>query len=181
MTPCYLTCCVLWLRRRVGILPPSACTALSWHWTPPAQPCPGLKPNTITIYQWIQLIDPWGIWLQSQISKFQTHFNDKYLMYFLWNCYQVNATTPHWSLVNTDSGNGLVPSGNKPLPEPMLPKISNAIWWSLGPWKCGKLNFNTLIKDCYISSLLTEIPQSCTEPYPAQLCVRLKLNSIISS
>ena len=39
-----------------------------------------------------QLIGPWGIWLQSQISKFQTHFNDKYLKYFLWNCYQVNAT-----------------------------------------------------------------------------------------
>ena len=67
-----------------------------------------------------QLIGPWGIWLQSQISKFQTHFNNKYLKYFLWNCYQVNATTPHWSLVHIGSGNGLVPSGNKPLPEPML-------------------------------------------------------------
>ena len=53
---------------------------------------------------------PWGIWQQSQISKFQTHFNDKYLKYFLWNCYQVNATIPHWSLVNIGSGNGLVPS-----------------------------------------------------------------------
>ena len=30
------------------------------------------------------------------------------------------ATKPHWSLVNIDSGNGLVPSGNKPLPKPML-------------------------------------------------------------
>ena len=30
------------------------------------------------------------------------------------------ATTSHWSLINTGSGNGLVPSGNKPLPEPML-------------------------------------------------------------
>ena len=35
-------------------------------------------------------------------------------------CSQANATTPHWSLVNIGSGNGLVPSGNKPLPEPML-------------------------------------------------------------
>ena len=64
-----------------------------------------------------------GGWLQSQMSKFQTHFNDKYLKHFLWNCYhynQVNATTPHWSLVNIGSCNGLVPSGNKPLPEPML-------------------------------------------------------------
>ena len=40
--------------------------------------------------------------------------------YFLWNCYQVNAPTPHSLLVNIGSGNGLVPSGNKPLPEPML-------------------------------------------------------------
>ena len=29
---------------------------------------------------------------------------------------------------NIGSGNGLVPSGNKPLPEPVLTKISNAIW-----------------------------------------------------
>ena len=30
----------------------------------------------------------------------------------------------HWWSVNTGSGNGLVPSGNKPLPEPMLTQIS---------------------------------------------------------
>ena len=30
--------------------------------------------------------------------------------------------------VNIGSGNGLVASGNKPLPEPVLTKISNAIW-----------------------------------------------------
>ena len=65
-------------------------------------------------------IGPWWNWLQSQISKFQTHFNNKYHKCFLWNCFQVNATTPHWSSVNIGSGNGLVPSGNKPLPEPML-------------------------------------------------------------
>ena len=53
-----------------------------------------------------------GIWLQSQISKFQTHFKDTYLKYFLWNCNQVNATTSHRSLVSIGSGNGLVPSGN---------------------------------------------------------------------
>ena len=70
----------------------------------------------------LQLIGPRRIWLQSQISKFQTHFNDKYLKYFLWIFYQVNATTPHWSLVNSGSGNGLVPSGNKPLPEPCWPR-----------------------------------------------------------
>ena len=30
--------------------------------------------------------------------------------------------------VSIGSGNGLVPSGNKPLPEPVLKKISDAIW-----------------------------------------------------
>ena len=30
--------------------------------------------------------------------------------------------------VNIGSGNGLVPSGNKPLPEPMLTQIYVAIW-----------------------------------------------------
>ena len=33
---------------------------------------------------------------------------------------EIAITTPHWSLVNIASGNGLVPSGNKPLPETML-------------------------------------------------------------
>ena len=57
----------------------------------------------------------------------KTHFSDIYLKYFLWNSYQVN-TTPHWLLVNNGSGNGLVPSSNKPLHEPMFTQISGAIW-----------------------------------------------------
>ena len=60
-------------------------------------------------------------------GEIQTHFSDKYLKYFLWNSYQVN-TTPHWSLVNNGSCNGLVPSSNKPLHEPMFTQISGAIW-----------------------------------------------------
>ena len=34
------------------------------------------------------------------------------------------VTGPHWWVVNISSGNGLVPSGTKPLPEPMLTS-----WW----------------------------------------------------
>ena len=34
----------------------------------------------------------------------------------------------HWWSVNIGSGNGLVPSGNKPLPEPMLTQIFVATW-----------------------------------------------------
>ena len=53
------------------------------------------------------------------------------ISYHLTNCPQVNATNmtrPHWGLTDIGAGNGLVPSGNKPLPEPMLTKISDAIW-----------------------------------------------------
>ena len=41
---------------------------------------------------------------------------------------QVIVTGPYWWKVKTDSGNALVPSGNKPLPEPMLTQIYVAIW-----------------------------------------------------
>ena len=40
----------------------------------------------------------------------------------------MNATNPHWWLVNVGSGNGLVLSGSKPLPEPMLTTFHVAIW-----------------------------------------------------
>ena len=33
-------------------------------------------------------------------------------------------------LVNTGSGNGLLPDGTKPLPEPMLTIISKVLWHS---------------------------------------------------
>ena len=35
--------------------------------------------------------------------------------------------TPHWWLVNIGSGNDLVPSGTKPIPEPTLLEIYIAI------------------------------------------------------
>ena len=41
----------------------------------------------------------------------------------MWNCPQVNAIRPHWWLVSIGLGNGLLPSSNNPLPEPMLTKI----------------------------------------------------------
>ena len=48
--------------------------------------------------------------------------NDWYHKHSLSSWSQVNATKPHWWPVNIGSGNGLVPSGTKPLPEPMLTK-----------------------------------------------------------
>ena len=40
----------------------------------------------------------------------------------------MNVTRPYWWLVNIGLGNGSVPSGNKPLPEPMLPLIYVVKW-----------------------------------------------------
>ena len=50
------------------------------------------------------------------------------LRHLLWNCHNMNVTGLHWRSVNIVSDNGLVPSGNKPLPEPMLTQISVAMW-----------------------------------------------------
>ena len=43
-------------------------------------------------------------------------------------CPNMNVIGLLWWSVNIGSGNGLVPSGTKPLPEPMLTQISVAIW-----------------------------------------------------
>ena len=43
-------------------------------------------------------------------------------------CPRVNITRHCWWLVCIGSGNGLVPTGNKPLPEPMLTQNYVAIW-----------------------------------------------------
>ena len=52
----------------------------------------------------------------------------EWLMYLLWNCHHMNVTESYWWQVNIGLGNGLVPSGNKPLPEPMLTQFPVAIW-----------------------------------------------------
>ena len=44
------------------------------------------------------------------------------------NCSQLNSAEHLSWWVKISSGNGLVPSGNKPLPEPMLTHIYVAIW-----------------------------------------------------
>ena len=62
------------------------------------------------------------------ISTFQANFNGWWLRYFWWNSRQAIATAPRWWLVNIGSGNGLVPSGIKPLPELMLTQFYVVIW-----------------------------------------------------
>ena len=56
-------------------------------------------------------------------GNFQANFSEWWLRYLLWNCPQMNVARPYWWEVNIGSDNGLVPSGNKPLPESMLTQI----------------------------------------------------------
>ena len=65
-----------------------------------------------------------------------------YLQIFLWWCPQMNATGPCWWSVNIGSGSGLVPSGNKPLPEPELNKTSTAIWRHWALLRCDNSGFD---------------------------------------
>ena len=59
---------------------------------------------------------------------FKPILSDWYLRYSLRNCHHLNVTGPYLWKVNIGSGNGLVPSGSKPLPELMLTQFYDAIW-----------------------------------------------------
>ena len=68
-------------------------------------------------------------WTMEDVSlikkcNIQNRWVDWYLVHFLWYCPHGNATEPHWLYVNIGSGNGLVPSGDKPLSESILTRIS---------------------------------------------------------
>ena len=50
----------------------------------------------------------------------------------------MSSAAPYWRLVNIGSGNGLLPSGNRPLPhEPMLTTFYVGIWqhWATMSWQ----------------------------------------------
>ena len=59
---------------------------------------------------------------------FQANFIDWWLRCFWWNCPQMNVSGHYWWWVNIGSGNGLVTSGTKPLPGPVLTYIYVLIW-----------------------------------------------------
>ena len=71
---------------------------------------------------------PWGnmVWWLSIIHIFHTNFKYWYLEHFLRNFPQVKVAVHFWCWVQLDLGNGLVPSGSKPLPKPMLTKFHDA-------------------------------------------------------
>ena len=70
--------------------------------------------------------DPCEIRMKLWIMNFRANFTGWGLRYLLWYCPEV--TGHYWWQVTIVSGNGLVPSGNKPLPEAMLTQIYVATW-----------------------------------------------------
>ena len=61
--------------------------------------------------------------MRFHITKFQANFSAWWLRYLLCNSPYMNFTVFYWWQVNIGSSNGLVPSGNKPLPESMLTQL----------------------------------------------------------
>ena len=79
-------------------------------------------------YRYIKLIGPWEIWMNFLYVIFK-----QILVIDGWGisceiALNMNVTGLNWWSVNIGSGNGLVPSGNKPSPEPILTYIPVAIW-----------------------------------------------------
>ena len=99
------------------------------------------------------------------------------MRHLLWNCPDMNVTGPHWWSVNIGSGNGLVPSHNKPLPEPMLTQISVAIWrhqatMSFNTWEVLSYIYHTSQQLCtwfVLYCVLLLFGNSRFHPYPPGL------------
>ena len=134
---------------------PVTLTPQRWRWIPAAASSPWSTTTTVstsgtsrTSAKWASLapsssiVDVYGTWRYVLINPlapgkfewnfryviFKRLFSDWWLRYLLRNYSNMHVTGLHWWSVNMGSGNGLVPSGNKPLPEPMLTQIYVAVW-----------------------------------------------------
>ena len=103
-------------------------------------------------------------WVNSFVPR-RSGFNCKTAIFKLvllnqsfWLIPHMNVTRPYWWKFKTGSGDGLVPSGNKPLPGQMLTQIYVAIWghWGTMSW-CLKASHN------FISNWAV-----CSKAYPAK-------------
>ena len=84
-----------------------------------------MSPNGVTKPQWFNSLSPMRYGCDYQcVIEFQTQLGDWYLEYSNIHHWGMNATWSCWWQDNIGSGNGLVLSGNKPLPDPMFTKIS---------------------------------------------------------
>ena len=99
--------------------------------------------------------------------------------HFLWNCSQGHATKPHHREIKIGSGNDLVPSGTKPLPEPMLTKIYVVMWghnkkktlhcrsFSVQNLRLGMAHFNPLCAEIFRDKIIGHVTQQLLQGHIA--------------
>ena len=78
-----------------------------------------LNSSTNKLYFQSVTINKYISWFTSGLTSME---NLSYELFF-WNCSQTKATEKIWWQVNLSLVNGLMPSSNKPLPEPALTQI----------------------------------------------------------
>ena len=97
----------------------------------------------LTRAQWVNTLGPKMKWLTFYRQHFQMYFLELNCLNFEYIFIEVCSWVSYRPNIYTGSGNGLVPSGNKLLPEPMLceipdillqhPKASSSneptLWW----------------------------------------------------
>ena len=75
----------------------------------------------------VHLIGPWGMGQYFKYGNIWTRFMSCCFQHFLLNNPQVNAKELHWWYFKIGSGNGLAPTGSRPLPEPTDPHLCRHI------------------------------------------------------
>ena len=89
---------------------------------------------------WYQLICPWTKWPPFHRRHSHIHFNEWKLLSFYSTFREVCSQWSNWQFVSIGLGNGLVPSGNKPLPEPTMTHFTDAYIYNIcgtrGGWVC---------------------------------------------
>ena len=114
------------------------------------------------------------MWLYSWFSNFHTHIKDRHVAHFPLNCSLLNARIHEWRrLVNIGAGNGLVPSGKKPLqclPFPMSPHCVTRPQW---------VKEVTLIHIYLLLNELIEQRMVTRKYYPDIICYNYKEYALI--
>ena len=93
----------------------------------------------------------------------------RHLKHFLWNCFQFNATRPHWWLVSIGSGNGLVTQAsshclNQCWPSSVMTQWVNLYgmlymyldWIAMGKSQNPFLWYTFFLNQCWPSSMMQQ-------------------------
>ena len=127
------------------------------------------KSSPVRVRYEVSFVDPESDWYFASISVIINEISYNIgLCYNSTRLWMVNNAGPHWWKVNIGSGNGLVSSGNKPLPGPMLTEVHDTkrrhlatervernFYWTCKP--CSGMKYHILV--IYVNlHILTYLP-----------------------